>query len=323
MYLHLTRNVFFIIVLYSVLGSDKSLHQDQQASSDDQNADIPLTLSQLSPHRAAPFRDPIPTPQDDVPISSSADDSSVAKNPSGGVLKSRLPVTRKHPKRISSNSSSLNRRKSTSTRPGIKRLPVFKPEGTELEDDSKDVASASSSSCATSRLQNLNEKDAEPVNSITLNNKGKRIVSGSSRVVSATNGVPLNSQMNRKGLDVGNNEDVQQSEKRYHIPDFKSMHAAQEAELALRKENTKPVVPIPIRWETEHRVRERQKFDERMREKEREEERLVEMRRKEREEREEREVGELRKKAVPKAHEVPEWYKEAPKKKKRINAIVD
>ena len=99
------------------------------------------------------------------------------------------------------------------------------------------------------------------------------------------------------------------------------MHAAQEAELALRKENIKPVVPLPVHWETDYRLKERQKFDERVREKEREQERLMEMRRREREEEEEREVRELRKKAVPKAHEVPEWYKEAPKKKKD-NAIV-
>lgn len=99
------------------------------------------------------------------------------------------------------------------------------------------------------------------------------------------------------------------------------MHVAQEAELALRKENIQPVVPLPIRWETDYRVKERQKFDERVREKGREHERLMELRRKEREEEEEREVRELRKKAVPKAHEIPEWYKEAPKKKKD-NAIV-
>ena len=99
------------------------------------------------------------------------------------------------------------------------------------------------------------------------------------------------------------------------------MHAAQEAELALRKENIQPVVPLPIHWETDYRQKERQKFDEKMREKGREQERLMSLRRKEREEQEEREVRELRKKAVTKAHEVPEWYKEAPKKKKD-NAIV-
>ena len=100
------------------------------------------------------------------------------------------------------------------------------------------------------------------------------------------------------------------------IPDFKAMHAAQEAELALRKENIHPVVPLSIHWETDYRLKERQKFDEKMREKGREQERRLTLRRKEREEQEEREVRELRKKAVPKAHEVPEWYKEAPKKKR-------
>ena len=342
-----------------MLGSDQSRQavtaQAQQASSDDQNADIPLTLSQLSPQRAAPSRDPIPTPQDDVPMSSlkrpisvgvlekrkksktDATSADVSVPKPSGVIKSRLPVTRRQPKGISFNSSSglrLNRRKSTSTRvhgPGIKRRPVFKPEAREFGVDSKET-SASSSSCAST-----SDRDAGPVNSITSSSSH-----GSSRVVvrvishlrswahhfvffikscHVRQPAPLNFQMNRKGLDVREeDENVEQSEsqseKRYHIPDFKAMHAVQDAERALRKENIKPVVPLPIRWETERRVKERQKFDERMRDKEREEERVEEMRRKEREEREEREVRELRKKAVPKAHEVPEWYKEAPKKTK-------
>jgi len=101
------------------------------------------------------------------------------------------------------------------------------------------------------------------------------------------------------------------------IPDFKTMHAAQEAEFALRKENICPTVPLPMRFETDFRVKERQKFDERMREKEREREREMEQRRREREEQVEKEVRELRKRAVPKAHEVPEWYKEAPRRRER------
>lgn len=95
------------------------------------------------------------------------------------------------------------------------------------------------------------------------------------------------------------------------------MHAAQEAELALRKENIHPTVPLPIKWGTEERLKERHKFDEMVREKEREHARLMEERRKEQEEQEERELRELRKKTIPKANEVPEWYKEAPKKKEK------
>jgi hypothetical protein len=108
-----------------------------------------------------------------------------------------------------------------------------------------------------------------------------------------------------------------QRERKYHvpIPDFQAMHAAQEAKLALLKENIHPTVPQPIQLVTDLRVKERQKFDEMIKEKEREQEWLNEERRREREEQEERELRELRKKAIPKAHSVPEWYKEAPRKK--------
>ncbi|KJA28329.1 hypothetical protein HYPSUDRAFT_61960 [Hypholoma sublateritium FD-334 SS-4] len=108
-----------------------------------------------------------------------------------------------------------------------------------------------------------------------------------------------------------------QREKKYHlsVPDFKAMHAAQEAKLALLKENIHPTLPQPIKLETDQRVIERQKFDDMVKEKHREQERRMEEKRKEREEQEERELRELRKKTIPRAHIVPEWYKEAPKKK--------
>ncbi|GLB45941.1 putative targeting protein for Xklp2 (TPX2) [Lyophyllum shimeji] len=99
----------------------------------------------------------------------------------------------------------------------------------------------------------------------------------------------------------------------YQVPDFKTLHALHDAELALRKENIAPVIPLPRELNTEWRAREREKFDEHVREKERELEREREQKRREREELEEREIRELRKKAVPRAHEVPEWYKDAPR----------
>ena len=79
--------------------------------------------------------------------------------------------------------------------PRIKRPPVFKSEvpGLGAGDNRKGMGisvSASSSTDttgdSTSRLKNSNEKGAEPVNSLTLNNKGKSIASSShesSRVV--------------------------------------------------------------------------------------------------------------------------------------------
>lgn len=100
------------------------------------------------------------------------------------------------------------------------------------------------------------------------------------------------------------------------VPDFKALHAAQEARQALRREQYTPVVPLRIELNTDGRAKEREKFDQMMREKEMEMERAMEERRREREAEEENEIRELRKKAIPRAHEVPEWYKEAPKKKR-------
>jgi hypothetical protein len=102
------------------------------------------------------------------------------------------------------------------------------------------------------------------------------------------------------------------------IPDFKAQHAQQEAAIAHRKENIHPTVPLPLELHTHERAKEREKFDQILKEKERELEREMEKRRKEKEENEAREVRDLRKKAVPRAHDVPEWYKEAPKRKSKI-----
>lgn len=99
------------------------------------------------------------------------------------------------------------------------------------------------------------------------------------------------------------------------VPDFKTLHTQHEARIAHRKENIHPTIPLPLELHTTERAREREKFDLMMKEKEREMERVMEQRRREREANEEREVRELRKKAVPRAHEVPEWYSEAPKRK--------
>jgi hypothetical protein len=99
------------------------------------------------------------------------------------------------------------------------------------------------------------------------------------------------------------------------VPDFRAMHAAQEAEIAVRKGQLMPVVPLPIELNTEGRAKERRKFDEIVREKERGLHMAMKQRRLEREEEEHREIRALRKKAVPRAHEVPQWYKDAPKRK--------
>ncbi|KAK0204490.1 hypothetical protein DFS33DRAFT_1382368 [Desarmillaria ectypa] len=110
------------------------------------------------------------------------------------------------------------------------------------------------------------------------------------------------------------NKTLSSSSQRYSIPDFKALHAAEEAKLAARREHIIPVKPMAKEFCTDERIKERRMFDERIKEKEAEIERALEERRKQREQEEEREVRELRRKAVPKAHEVPEWYKDAPKR---------
>jgi hypothetical protein len=102
---------------------------------------------------------------------------------------------------------------------------------------------------------------------------------------------------------------------RHPVPDFKSLHEAHQASLAWRKEHVVPIVPAPpIVLSTEIRAREREKFDQMVRIKEEEIQRAKEERRRQRDAEEEREIKELRKRAIPKANEIPEWYAEMPKK---------
>ncbi|KAG1813841.1 uncharacterized protein BJ212DRAFT_1300738 [Suillus subaureus] len=102
---------------------------------------------------------------------------------------------------------------------------------------------------------------------------------------------------------------------RHPVPDFKVLHEAHQASLAWRKEHIIPIVPAPpIVLSTEIRAREREKFDQMMRIKEEEIQQAKEERRRQRDAEEEREIKELRKRAIPKANEIPEWYADMPKK---------
>jgi hypothetical protein len=67
---------------------------------------------------------------------------------------------------------------------------------------------------------------------------------------------------------------------------------------------------------SDYRLKERHKFEERVKVKEKRLKEEREASTREKQLQEERELRELRKKAVPKAHDVPEWYKDAPKKAK-------
>lgn len=77
-----------------------------------------------------------------------------------------------------------------------------------------------------------------------------------------------------------------------------------------------PIVPVPIEFHTDLRAEERQKYEAARREREEEAERQAEERRRLQALEEEQEVRELRKRAIPKANPIPDWYADAPKRNK-------
>ncbi|KAF7289390.1 hypothetical protein MIND_01401700 [Mycena indigotica] len=106
--------------------------------------------------------------------------------------------------------------------------------------------------------------------------------------------------------------------KPYTIPDFAAIHATFAAQSALRRSQAQPQHThgqAPM-LSTTLRAQERAAFDAGVRAREAQRETEKESERIEREERELEEEREARKRAVVKAHQVPEWYKEMPKKGK-------
>ena len=81
------------------------------------------------------------------------------------------------------------------------------------------------------------------------------------------------------------------------------------------KGRTPLIVPGEFRFSTEQRARDRERFDEGVRAKQKEKEQQLEEDRAAKAVEEERETREMRKRAVPKANAVPEWYATMPKRK--------
>jgi hypothetical protein len=101
------------------------------------------------------------------------------------------------------------------------------------------------------------------------------------------------------------------------IPDFAVLHAAHEASVAAgRAAAIHPVIPKPFNLQSEKRAEERREFERGRQQREEEAARLAELRRREQEAEEEREYRDARKRAVPKANAVPEWYRDIPKRAK-------
>ena len=82
-----------------------------------------------------------------------------------------------------------------------------------------------------------------------------------------------------------------------------------------RSKRTPLIIPEGFRFSTEQRAKEREKFDEAVRVKQKEKERQSEEDRVAKAVEEERGVKEMRKRAVPKANAIPEWYATMPRRK--------
>ena len=82
-----------------------------------------------------------------------------------------------------------------------------------------------------------------------------------------------------------------------------------------RSRRTPLMVPEAFRFSTEQRAKDREKFDEGVRVKQKEKERRLEEDRAAKAVEDEREIKEMRKRAVPKANSIPEWYTTMPKRK--------
>lgn len=101
-----------------------------------------------------------------------------------------------------------------------------------------------------------------------------------------------------------------------HVPDSKALRASHEAKMVFHREGVVPSMPVvPFFFCTEQRAKEREKFDGLVRRKEEEIQRLKEEQQRREAEEEERAIKELRRKAIPKANEIPEWYAGMPKRK--------
>lgn len=95
---------------------------------------------------------------------------------------------------------------------------------------------------------------------------------------------------------------------------FNSLRSVYEPTKSSRRQQIVPTIPVTPHFSTTARIAERHKFEEARKARELEIERQAEERRRALEEEEEREWREQRKRAIPKANPVPDWYADVPRK---------
>ena len=101
------------------------------------------------------------------------------------------------------------------------------------------------------------------------------------------------------------------------VPGCKARLTSHQSAIVFQKEVV-PSAPAPFYFYTEQRAKEREEFDAMVKHKEEEMEKLREEERRREAEEDAVEIRELRRKAVPKANAVPEWYADMPKKKAAV-----
>ncbi|KZT43821.1 hypothetical protein SISSUDRAFT_1057356 [Sistotremastrum suecicum HHB10207 ss-3] len=103
------------------------------------------------------------------------------------------------------------------------------------------------------------------------------------------------------------------------VPDFRAIHAAEEARKATVKSSLKTLVlpSLGAPSNASARAKEREKFEEKLRIKEQELAALKAEAGKKRLAEEEAWLKEERKRTIPRANEVPKWYQDAPRKQKK------
>ncbi|KAJ3781609.1 hypothetical protein GGU10DRAFT_379371 [Lentinula aff. detonsa] len=303
-------------------------------------SDMPLTFSQLSPSKTkeqtsiphtrshsdvppspmrqshkrqgTPFPDARPGERDKTPavISSSRAASSGR----------RLVVKKRTPSSVNSSSVTSQMRSKPVTRSTMSsRNQLFVPQDWSGSSGASSMGQGKLSGASTGSLTSSSGSSK-----VTLDRSGGSTQPSRNRAT-RSDGFKFHSDMRieaRKTDSIVRNHEEKPRKKQklhtaYTVPNFEASRSAQDVLLTSLKDHIRPVFPLPVEMHTDARARERSKFDELVREKELQASRALKEKKRQQAEEEKREIKEQRKKAIPKAHPVPEWYKDAPRRKEQ------
>ncbi|KAJ3807331.1 hypothetical protein F5876DRAFT_79805 [Lentinula aff. lateritia] len=313
------------------LGCISSATNDNKPLSSEIDVHVPLTLSQLSPSKSTECSSiPKSKSPSDVPVSpiqqsrkrrgSPLLDAQPVKRDKTSAFSRTIPPANRPivRKRISGNSSSAFGKAVSHTSRTTLRDPLVLSKGSSRTSSaacSMEQGPASGSSSRSSTNPRGSSKSAKERSAGSMRTLRKL----PTRPVAFDFHSDMRIEVHKTSVSVREHDEEPPRKRKLHtsytVPDFKSSHAAQDALLTSLKERIKPVAPLPVEMHTDVRARERSKFNEHIRQKEIQASQALEERKRQQSEEEEKELKEQRKKAIPKAHPVPDWYKHAPRRK--------